>query len=288
MKNMVITGASGYLGSALVKRFSCKYKLIRLSHKSKVQGYLTIDLTDEEQVSKFAKNCNADYILHTAGKKAKFCEENPESSLVNFRSSQLITKYFPSSLIYYFSSDFVFDGFKGNFKETDTPNPSTIYGVTKLKGENSYDLKKHCIIRTSGLFDINEKGFVNYVISQLSQGKKVEAFTDICNTPTYLPYFCNYLEAMIKLNLAGLFHVCGSERVSRFEFAKLIAKTFGYDEDLITRRIAPKSFLNPRDSSLDSSKIRNLLNLEWKSLTYALEDMYNKSLNYGTEKLSYE
>lgn len=276
---MLITGASGYLGSVLVKHFSSKYKLIKLSYKNKIKGHLIIDLTDEEQVSKFAKSCNPDYILHAAGKKAKFCEENPEISLVNFHSSELITKYFPSALTYYISSDFVFDGFKGNFKETDTPNPSTIYGITKLKGEKSFNLKKHCIIRTSGLFDTNEKGFMNYVISQLSQGKKVEAFTNIYNTPTYLPYFCNYLEAMIRLNLTGLFHVCGNEKVSRFEFSKLIAKIFGYDRNLIVGKMAPKSFLSPIDSSLDNSKIRGLLNLNWPNLKTALEDMYKNSLN---------
>jgi len=275
-KTILITGASGYLGSNLVEYFSQGYDIIKVARKKNEKGILAVDLADEESVADLSRQHNPDFILHAAGKKAQVCEKNPEEALVNVLASELLAKYFSSTSIYFFSTDFVFDGKKGNYTETDQSNPLTIYGRSKLAAERSYDLEKHCIIRTAGLFNLNQPGFLNYVFSQFSQKQKVEAFTDIYSTPTYLPYLCKTLEEMIEKNLAGLFHVTGSERVSRFEFAKLIAREFDYDENLVQGIEAPQSFLSPRDSSLDSSKIKDSLNLEWKSLSCALKEMHNK------------
>jgi len=275
-KTILITGASGYLGSNLVEYFSSRYDVIKVARKKNEKGILAVDLADETSVADLSRQHNPDFILHTAGKKAQVCEKNPEEALVNILASELLARYFPSTPIYFFSTDFVFDGKNGNYTETDYPNPLTVYGKSKVRAEEAYDLSKHCIIRTAGLFNLNQPGFLNYVFSQFSQEQKVEAFTDVYSTPTYLPYLCKTLEEMIEKELTGLFHVAGSERVSRFEFAKLIAREFGYDENLVQGVEAPQSFLSPRDSSLDSSKIRGLLNLEWKSLSYALEEMHNK------------
>ena len=276
MKRLLVTGASGYLGSALANHFAGKYSLIKIVHHNSRRDEIPVELTDENEVIDLSRRFSPDYILHAAGKKAQVCEKNPKSALVNILASELLTKYFPNAPIYFFSSDFVFNGKRGNYVETDPPNPLTVYGKSKVLAEQTYDPNKHCIIRTAGLFDIEQPGFLKYVLSNLSQNQPIEAFNDVYSTPTYLPYFCRYLEEMIERKLTGLFHVAGHERVSRFEFAKLVAKIFNYDEDLVQETKAPESFFSPRDSSLDSSRIRNLLNLERESLTYALEDMHNK------------
>ena len=284
MKNLLITGALGYLGSALADHFAEKYSLIKVVHNNAKEGEIAVELTNEDEVKDLSKNFSPNYIFHAAGRKAQACEKNPESALVNVLASEFLTKYFSSTPIYFFSSDFVFDGEKGNYAETDSPNPLTIYGKSKLQAEQTYDQNRHCIIRTAGLFDIEQPGFLRYVFSHLSQNKPIEAFGDIYSTPTYLPYFCRYLEEMIGRGLTGLFHVAGRERVSRFEFARLIAKTHGYDPSLVLMATAPEQFLSPRDSSLDSSKIRDLLSLEWPSLKVALEDMCDQNSRLQNEK----
>ena len=276
MKTLLITGASGYLGSNLVEYFSGKYDVIKVARMENEQVNLKVDLADDASVADLSKQCHPDYILHAAGKKAQACERNPEEALVNILASEHLTKHFYSTPIYFFSTDFVFNGEKGNYTETDTPNPQTAYGRSKLAAERAYDLERHCIIRTAGLFNLNQPGFLNYVFSQLSQEQEVEAFTDVYNTPTYIPYLCETLEEMIEFGLTGLFHVAGHEKVSRFEFAKLVARIFSYNGDLVQGTIAPESFSIPRDSSLDSLKIRNLLGMEWKSLSHALGEMHNK------------
>nr|MBI4156484.1 SDR family oxidoreductase [Candidatus Woesearchaeota archaeon] len=276
MKTVLITGASGYLGSNLVEYFSSRYDLIKVARKKNEKGILAVDLANEASVADLSRQHNPDFILHAAGIKAQACEKNPELARVNVSASELLTMHFPSTKIYFFSTDFIFDGKRGDYTEIDPSNPLTIYGRSKLAAESFYDLERHCIIRTAGLFNLNQPGFLNYVFSQLSQEKPIEAFTDVYSTPTYLPYLCKTLDDMIELGVAGLFHIAGSERVSRFEFAKLVAREFSYDENLIHGIEAPESFLNPRDSSLDSSKIKDLLNLKWKSISSALEEMHNK------------
>ena len=275
-KTILITGASGYLGSNLIEYFSHRYDVIKVARKKNEKGIPAVDLADEASVADLSRQHSPDFILHAAGKKAQLCEKDPEEALVNVLASELLTKHFSSTFIYFFSTDFVFDGKKGDYTETDYPNPLTVYGKSKVRAEQAYDISKHCIIRTAGLFNLEQPGFLKYVFSNLSQNQHLEAFNDIHSTPTYLPYFCKYLEAMIERELTGLFHVAGSERVSRFEFARLIAREFGYDENLVQGIEAPQSFLSPRDSSLDNSKIKGLLSLEWKSLSYALEEMHNK------------
>ena len=273
---MLITGASGYLGSALVKHFSSKYEIIRLVHRKKEEGSVVIDLTNEKEVKALSKKYKPNYILHAAGRKMKQCEENPNEALVNSLSSRYLVKYFYSSLIYYFSTDFVFDGAKGNYRETDSPSPSTVYGITKYEGEKVYNISRHCIVRTAGLFDPRNLGFIGNIIQHLSENKSIGAFNDIYNNPTYIPHFLDYIDKMLELNITGLFHVAGSERISRLEFARIVAKTLGYDENLVKSRKAPLSFLNPRDSSLDSSKIRALLGLAWPDLSSVIKEVCQK------------
>lgn len=285
MKKLLITGTSGYLGSALVNYFNEKYSLTKVVHKNSREGEIAVELTDESEVAELARKYSPDYILHAAGKKAQVCEKNQESALVNVLASEFLTRYFPYTVIYFFSSDFVFDGRKGNYVETDSPNPLTVYGKSKLQAEQAYDLDKHCVIRTAGLFDIEQPGFLRYILSNLSKSQKVEAFSDIYSTPTYISYFCEYLEAIVEKELTGLLHVAGHERISRFEFAKLIARTFNYNEDLVQETKAPGSFLSPHDSSLDSSKIMRLLGLEWEPLSHALRDMYNKKSKSWDRKI---
>lgn len=278
MKTILITGASGYLGSTLTRFLSSKYEIIRIVNKNKVEGAVIADITDKRVVANLAKEYKPDYVIHAAGNKdVKFCEENSKAAfLINTKASEFLASYFRGVPICFFSTDFVFDGKKGDYSETDKPNPLNVYGKTKLAAEKAFDTNVNCIIRTSGLFDINQS-FIKYVLSKLSNQEKVEAFTNIIYTPTYLPYLCNSIEAIIKRELSGIFHLAGYERVSRFEFAKLIAKTYKYDENLIIRtKSSESSSLRLLDSSLDSSKIRPLLNLKWPDLKYALKDMRKK------------
>ncbi len=276
MTSIMITGASGYVGSALVWHLSQKYCIIPIAYQNPGHGARSVNLTDEREVAHLAEIESPDIIIHAAGKKAQACEEKPSSARINELGAQLLVKHFPSTQIYDISTDFVFDGKKGRYTESDCPNPQTTYGKTKLAGEQAYSQDKDCIVRTAGLFSTQPSGFISYVLSRFSQGKSIEAFTNIYNTPTYLPYFCNRLEAIIEERLIGLFHVAGCERVSRFEFAKLIARIFNYDEKLIRGVNAPETFLSPHDLSLDSSMIRDVLKLEMDTLSNALKEMYGK------------
>ncbi|MBI4158731.1 SDR family oxidoreductase [Candidatus Woesearchaeota archaeon] len=280
MKTILVTGATGYLGSNITRHFCTteKYGVIKVARINQ-QDMLGVDLVDEASVERFARSCNPEIIIHAAGKKAHACERDPEAASINILSSQHLIRHFPSSQIYFISSDFVFDGTRGNYKETDLPNPLTRYGKSKLEAERAYDLQQHCVIRTAGLFGINSQGFLQTVFSHNYQENPLEAFTDVYNTPTYTTEFCKYLEMMVDEGITGLFHVAGPNRLSRFQFANLVARVYQFDNDLIHGIKAPDTFLSPRDSSLDSSRVQHTLGVKMKSTMQSLEEMHAKEIS---------
>jgi dTDP-4-dehydrorhamnose reductase len=162
--------------------------------------------------------------------------------------------------ILYVSTDYVFDGNKGNYKENDMTNPINYYGYTKLKGEE--EVKNFCsdyvIARTSVIYGAHKPNFVTWVISQLSQNKQVSIVTDQIISPTHTLDLSEQINSLIKHDVKGIYHTAGGEQLSRFDFTKEIAKVFNLDEELI----APVSMNNinwvakrPKNSSLDISKI---------------------------------
>lgn len=172
----------------------------------------------------------------------------------------------------YISTDYVFDGEKGMYKENDQTNPVDYYGETKLEGENV--VKETCddylIVRPSVLYGWNpvKLNFVTWMIKELKEGNKINIVKDQFNTPTLADDLAELILELIKKESFGIFHISGSERISRFDFALKIAGIFDLNKNLIKPITTDQ--LNwiakrPMDSSLDVSKIsgiRKPLNVE--------------------------
>jgi dTDP-4-dehydrorhamnose reductase len=139
------------------------------------------------------------------------------------------------SRIIYISTDYVFDGQRGNYTEEDTPTPATQYGRTKLAGECEglrLALKKIIIVRTAAIYDLRAN-FLKFLLDKLSNGESVECFSDVIYSPTYYEDFLAVLER-VSLFPGGrkIYHACG-ESVSRYSFACQFAESFGFDHGLI-------------------------------------------------------
>ena len=218
------------------------------------------DLTDFQGALTFIKSHSPSIILHLAGLKDVFlCEKNRALShqlnvILNENMTEICTLL--SSKLIFVSSDYVFDGENGSFNETSIPNPSTQYGIDKLKAEQHIqkNLKHHAILRTSGIFGM-KKDFVSTVIEHLSADAPFSAYDNLINTPTFIEDFANMLHGVIKNNLNGLFHCSGSEALSRFEFARMIARVFSFKESLIhSVSLDFTSDIRPRSLVIDSAR----------------------------------
>ena len=179
----------------------------------------------------------------------------------------------------YISTDYVFDGNKGLYKETDLTNPLSNYGTTKLSGEKIIQDKtsRWSIIRTSTPFGKHyfKKTFPVWVYENLKINKKINILENQFTSPTYVPNLSEMILEIIFHRLEGFFHLAGSTKISRFEFAKMIATKFDLNLSLLNPvkiDSMPWKAIRPIDSSLDISKINTVLKTKPYTINQSLDD----------------
>ena len=264
---MIVTGSSGQLGS----------EICRLSTHETYGTYLgdlpragrakpmRMDITDAEAVNKVFASVKPDCVVHCAAMTSvDSCETDKDMAWeVNVDGTKNIVRAcskFGASLVY-ISTDYVFDGKKGNYVETDVPNPLNHYACTKLAGEMlARTLDKHMILRSSVMFSAGGNNFVSWVRDSLSKGQ-TKIVTDQINSPTLATEMAETVLRLVELDATGVYHTAGAERISRYDFAKAIAKVFGLDASRITAaktaELGQKA-VRPVDSSLKIAKVKKL------------------------------
>lgn len=277
-----ITGGSGLLGSkiaeiALEKGYNV-YSGFN-SHKPEFGKAVKFDLTDANSIIRAINDVKPDVIIHTAAlTDVDRCEVDKDLAYkINVEGTKIIAEMARklNSFLIYISSDYVFNGSKGLYKEDDETNPVNYYGYTKLLGEKY--CQDFCIARTCVIYGAKPaSGKVNFalwLINKLEKGESVRIITDQYITPTLNTNLAKMLLEIAERRLKGVFHLAGATRVSRFEFAKEIARVFGLDENLITpSKMNEINWIakRPRDSSLDTSKATKYLNEKPYTLNRAL------------------
>ena len=243
MKQKIIgTGLSGLVGSRIVELLGDKYEFIDFSLDTGV------NVLDKESLSAAFKNHkDAVAVLHMAaftdtntaweqrGDKSGICYQlNVEGTRNILELAQKYNQYFV-----YISTDFVFDGTKTTpYTETDTPNPIEWYGETKYLGEkvvidSGYQA---AIVRITYPYRANfdkKPDIIHKVLTKLQNSEVVKMFSDQICTYTFIDDIATSLDKFFKNKYTGIYHLVGSSSHSPYEMAKLVAKTFGYDENLV-------------------------------------------------------
>jgi len=282
----LVTGASGLLGNKTVKLAKKDYTVTPLHHTKPLHSNsLKLDITDAIEVSNLFSKLKPNVVIHTASEtNVDKCETEKEHAwkinVEGTRNIALACSKIGAKLVY-ISTDYVFDGEKGNYNEEDKPNPINYYGVTKLEGENQViqHCKNYAILRTSVLYGWHpwKQNFATWIISMLKQNKEITIVKDHYNTPTLADNLAEITIEAVQEDLQGLYHVSGSERISRYEFAQQIAKTFNLDPNLIKpikmRQLAAWIAKRPKDSSLNTDKIQKQLKTKPLNITEGLNRM---------------
>jgi dTDP-4-dehydrorhamnose reductase len=262
-----ITGGSGLLGSKIAEIALKKYEVYTGYCHSKPEFGMPIkfDLVKNEDLEVIYK-INPEVIVHTAAlTNVDECETNKELAYkINVEGTKRIAEIANElgAFLVYVSTDYVFSGDKGMYKEKDESNPVNYYGYTKLLGEEYCD----CIARPCVIYGTKpasgKVNFVLWLIDKLRKGEEVKIVTDQYVTPTLNTNLAKMLLEVAERELKGIFHLAGATRVSRYEFALRIADKFGLDGSLII----PSSMTEmkwvasrPKDSSLDTSKASRYL-----------------------------
>ena len=259
MKKIFITGGSGLLGGALVKFFDDQYQTYYPPKE-------VMDLTNKEQVLNFFELSKPDIVIHSAClTDVDYCELNQEEAygvnVVGTRNIIEACKKMNATLVY-ISTDFIFDGEKGNYNEEDITKPINYYGKTKFMAEIAVKNSglRHLIARVSVLYgNYPNKKFVRFVIDKLGKGHEVTVVKDHYGSPTLVDDIAYAIHELLKKEKSGVYHVAGSEKLSRFQMALKIAEHFGFDDSLI-KETSANSFKQPaqrpKDSSLSIEKLK--------------------------------
>ncbi|BDC17386.1 NAD(P)-dependent oxidoreductase [Acidianus sp. HS-5] len=242
-------------------------ELIKVYSSTEIQGGYKLDATDFPRLEDFIIKKRPDVIINAAAmtdvdkceiEKEKAYKVNAEAVRHVVRAGKVVDSY-----IIHVSTDYVFDGQKGNYREEDIPNPINYYGLSKLLGEAFAMQDDVLIVRTSGVF--RNKGFSLYVYKTLKEGKTVFAFNGYYS-PISARKLASALVELLDLRKTGVLHVAG-ERVSRFELARKIKEKFNLpgevkEIDEVKGWVARRPF----DSSLDSSRARKVISTDFYTL----------------------
>lgn len=248
MKRILIVGSNGLLGQKITQLLSISKAFTILAASIENESYLDaidyvqLDITKRKQVSDVVDNFEPDIIINTAAiTNVDLCETNKEIAWnVNVKGVEnlVYAAKFVDAKIIHFSSDYVFDGKKGSYSESDIPNPISYYGRTKLASENILKLSNlnYTIVRTMILYGVGKNvksNFALWVYQNLKQNNTIKVVDDQYGNPTLVDDLAYAVLRIVEYDKNGLYHIAGSEILSRYDFAVAIAKQFGFDKKLI-------------------------------------------------------
>jgi dTDP-4-dehydrorhamnose reductase len=244
-----------------------------------------VDITNESKIKETIGDINPDFVVNTAAiANVDLCETERELA---YKTNALAVGYIGEACkklnipLCHISTDYVFDGEKGNYVEDDEMNPINYYGWTKAEGEKilnelNYDLTS--IVRISVPYCVSpvKTNFFLWVLNSLREGKEINAVIDQWNTPTYTDELTNGIIKIYEKYVNGTLHFGGGEKVSRYEFALKVAKIFDLNSDLIkpiqSSELGWKAN-RPKDTSLNNNKIEKRLKIKLKTINECLKEI---------------
>ena len=277
-KTILITGCSGQLGYRLYSDLSNYFNVIDTYKQHENKGK-KLDLTSKEDFNYIFSNYNPDIIINCAAlTDVDYCEENKSHChAVNVEGLNKIISFSNiDTKIIHISSDYVFDGAKGEYDEKQATYPINYYGKSKLESENILigSNRRHTIFRLSTLFDNSNKNFFTWVLNSLKNNQEIIVAEDMISTPTWIPSFSNAIIKSVHLDLSGLFHYGSDNPISRFDFAKLIANKFSLNKNLlIARSLNEINFAakRPKNTSLISKALSHQIEVDLDDIDYVLK-----------------
>lgn len=287
------TGLNGLVGTRVVELLSPEYEFESVSRSTGV------DIQDIDSVHKAIKNSTAEVVFHFAAKAhVDGCEEDKalgmegEAWKINVLGTKNVVEACRESgkKLLYISTDFVFDGKKeGMYSEEDEPNPIDWYGQTKYEGEKIVQTLPGSIIARIAYpyrADFEKKDFVRAIKARLESGEEVKAVVDHRFCPTFIDNIALCCDVLIRHNTSGIYHVVGSQTLTPYDAAIMIADVFGLDKSLISKTTRAEYFAGkasrPFNLSLKNDKIK-ALGVTMSGLKEGLQGIRSQLLVHGSQ-----
>jgi len=275
MSRFLVTGASGLLGLNLCMQISSKSEVFGIVNQVSLINtpfpVIKKDLGDLNEIRLLVDSIKPDTIIHCAAMaNIDQCESQPDLA---FR----LNAELPGELarlsqklgikLVHISTDAVFDGIKGNYSETDLPNPLGVYAKTKLSGENLVkDNNLDAIIARVNFYGYSitgQRSLSEFFLNNLLSKKPMMGFTDVYFCPLLVNDLVDILLDMVTADLKGIFHTLSSESLTKYEFGCRIANRFNLDQNLIKPVSVMESELKATRSlnlNLQTQKLSSVMN----------------------------
>lgn len=279
---ILVTGVSSLPGWGIAYELSkAGYDILGVYKDHPVEGIPAVRYDLLQDPKGIVKLYKPNVLIHVASiGNVDLCEENRELCFkFNVVASRelMVEAYRVGCKIIYLSTDYVFDGYKGLYKEEDTPRPINFYGLTKLIAEQIALSLNGSVIRVSAVYGPGpgRPNFAKVLWEKLSKGEIVEAAVDQFLSPTFNLHIGRALVRILRLRRdIDILHVAGP-RLSRYDYALLVARVFNLKSDLIkptTMDKIPYKAPRPRDSSLDNSRAKKYTELSLNDVESALKE----------------
>jgi dTDP-4-dehydrorhamnose reductase len=268
MTTILVTGACGLLGAHVVAALSSDHRMVGIDRHSwwgsRPLDVVSGDLLSDTFVTETVRRVAPSIVVHCAAMvDVDACERQPDlAEACNARMTRtLVRAAGPDALFVYITTDGIFQGDRPFMTEADAPNPRTVYGWSKLHGEQEVQAAgdNHLIVRTNfyGWSSGRKKTSAEWLYRALVAGEAITGFMDFYFTPIYVVDFVERLRMLMASRHRGVFHLCGADRVSKYDFATTLAaeaalSTAGIGRGSIetANLVAPR----PKDMSLSSEK----------------------------------
>jgi dTDP-4-dehydrorhamnose reductase len=256
MTRVLVTGAGGQIGREVVGVFAGD-EVIAADHE-------TLDVGDRDAVLQAITSNAPDVVVHAGAWTAvDACEGDPDRA---FRVNSLGTRHVADAArrvgawLCYLSTDYVFDGTKPDpYVEWDTPNPTSVYGRSKLGGE--WEVAGATIVRTSWVCGLHGSNMVKTILRLAGEHDKLTFVDDQRGQPSFADDLAPMIRRLVVDRRPGVFHVTNQGAVSWFEFARAVLEVAGLDPERVrpiptTDLDPPRPAPRPANSVLDNAALR--------------------------------
>lgn len=291
MAKCLIIGASGQIGGALLEEaLKAKHDVLGTSFKQNLSeaNFVTTDILSDQSVRHTFDQFKPDVVFACAAlANVDYCQLHPdESRATNLDGIKRIANFCNqyNSRLVFLSTDYVFNGKEGPYKEDAIADPVNYYGEHKLLAEQYVraNSKNFLIVRTTITFGNERVGKNFYLVlkSKLSQGEQMKVPTDQFGSPSYNKSIAKALVELAEHDLQGTLNISSESFISRYEFALLIARIFELNEELIIPVTTPElnqAAVRPMKAGLIIDKAKSILKTKLLSAEEALLDLKNQN-----------
>jgi dTDP-4-dehydrorhamnose reductase len=299
---LLIIGVSGLLGYKLAKLAQGKFSLYGTYNYRKVLPdsceTSQLDITKENDTRKFVEELRPDIIVNTSAiHSVDYCETNKEEAWkvnVTAQNNLATTANKIGARLIGISTDYVFDGRKGNYIENDEPSPLNYYGLTKLEGEKALQkLASYAVVRSSVIYgwaslhlgNIESSShksinFAMWCMVKLFSRQEIKIVTDQYSNPILTDNVTEVIMKLIKSEHNGIYHVAGLSCLNRYDFVMKLTQTMNFDAGLvkpITTDQLKQIARRPKNCCLNCTKVMKDLGAKLLTVDESLQLMRKQS-----------